>query len=387
MIRWTSTCLALVALAGLLGPPAHAQEFPERYALLIGIDRYEDPNVPKLKYARRDAETIAKQLELQGYNVTVLPDAAATRDAIVRQLVLMQATLRPQDSFVLYYAGHGLIRDRNKQVYWLNYSGDPRRPDLGGLRAHHVAELVSEIPARRKLILLDHCYSGSIGDMVLRDGDGGRDGTEAPPPVLAGREAIPVELEHDLSVDAQPEQAMFILAAARNVAFEVSSNQHGIFTEVLLRALKEAAADVSSNDGAVSIVELITFVRREVPSLSRSKGLEQRTMDKMPQGGDITAGSWQPFLRTLSPTEVQARYQVYRNRLREWSSRNLLTAEVQTLSENLLERWRTAPPASLAANDQKAIAVVRRLIDDSSRPDEDAANELSEKVRYWSEDP
>lgn len=83
----------------------------KKKALIVGIndysqvDRYRD-----LDGAVNDAEDIANLLLEQSFkmnDITILTDARATADNILRSMTDSISGLQPQDLFVFYYAGHG----------------------------------------------------------------------------------------------------------------------------------------------------------------------------------------------------------------------------------------------------------------------------------------
>ena len=236
-----ASCWLVLSLC--CAPPLYADSaMPKNYALLIGVDRYQNEaglpgeGVPKLEYAVRDARELAAKLERQGFETTLLKNENATRQSIISELVRIAEIAQPADTFLLYYAGHGIRRERTKQVYWLNYDGEPARPDVYGLRAQHLLQLVEEVPAGRKLVLLDHCYGGQIVQELGARAPGARD---AGGPHVRARvgELIP----EDLPPDLMPQFAgTVVVAASRGVAFELTEKQHGIFTYALNTCLSHA---------------------------------------------------------------------------------------------------------------------------------------------------
>ena len=344
-----------------LAAEARADEFPKRYAIVVAVDVYFSRDVPQLQFAERDANKLAQRLEAQGYYVTSLVGKdRARRSEIIEELLLAQEQIRPEDSFVLFFAGHGVRKQSNGQVYWLNYDGDPQRPDIDGLRLRHLIELVREIPATRKLVLLDHCYAGDVQATASGMGDG-RDAPMTRLPLVAGREAFPEGFDRDIvagNTGGPPDRSMFVVAASRGVALEDSALMHGFFTQVLLAALREPQADTQV-DGAVSMGELMEFVETQVVQLSSSR----QKPYVLPAEGNLMAGlKWQPFIRTLTAAEVGERRQRYASKLRQWTNQLFITPEAQTLGDQVLERWLTSPNA-LSPSDERVVATLRLLID------------------------
>jgi hypothetical protein len=79
----------------------------KNYALVIGIDDYAAP-LPKLKTAVNDAKSFADLLSSRyGFQVTMLLNQDATRDKILGAITHFRKGLAENDSFLIYYAGHG----------------------------------------------------------------------------------------------------------------------------------------------------------------------------------------------------------------------------------------------------------------------------------------
>ena len=91
--------------------------FDSGYALIIGVGTYA--HIPQLNVdmVTMDAQELAKVLRDPSYcgypadHVTLLTGAAATRDAILNGLDMLEARTAEQDTILLFYSGHGLYSD------------------------------------------------------------------------------------------------------------------------------------------------------------------------------------------------------------------------------------------------------------------------------------
>jgi len=99
MRRFGLLAAALIGLAAVLPPPAAAA----RLALVVGNDSYR--SIPKLRNARNDAQSIARELEAAGFKVTRVLDA--TRVALNEQLDAFVQRIGKGDEVVFYFSGHG----------------------------------------------------------------------------------------------------------------------------------------------------------------------------------------------------------------------------------------------------------------------------------------
>ncbi len=108
--------LRTALLMGLISS-AHAQDAPQgqRIAVVIGLSSYNAlPDAVELDFARSDAAEVAKALEDTAHfnRVFLLGDGEADRESIRQTLRTEVAQLiGPNDTFLLYFAGHGLGAD------------------------------------------------------------------------------------------------------------------------------------------------------------------------------------------------------------------------------------------------------------------------------------
>jgi hypothetical protein len=139
---------------------ASLPQIQRKVALVIGIDRYDDPSIPALANAVGDARAIGKVLESQlGYETVVLENA--TKKSVVTALNALAVELGPKDSVVLYYAGHGELVEATKLGYWQLSDSDPKRPETW-LSNADIGKMVAQLEASQVALISDSCYSGSL---------------------------------------------------------------------------------------------------------------------------------------------------------------------------------------------------------------------------------
>src|SRR5689334_22273909 len=92
-------------------PPVYLPKYANSYALVIGIDSYQ--NIGPLLHAANDARALAdvlvKKFGFPVENVRVLLNSDATRENILREFLLWADTSRigPDDRIIVFFAGHG----------------------------------------------------------------------------------------------------------------------------------------------------------------------------------------------------------------------------------------------------------------------------------------
>lgn len=180
---------------------------------VIGIDRYH--HWQRLGNAVNDAMGAAAVFQRLGFEQVTAPlvDDAATGKAIQSLVTDDLKMLGPDDSLVLFYAGHGGTRRHSlgdkvvKTGYLIpvDASDSPDRVstwvDLEGwLRT------VSLLPARHILVVLDACHSGIALDPIIKWRDIGT-WQDVPLPTLQARRSrriITSALDDQLTLDSGP---------------------------------------------------------------------------------------------------------------------------------------------------------------------------------------
>lgn len=192
-------------------------------ALIVGIDNY--PTAP-LQSCVNDAMALASLLETNGdgsknFHVELLKNVAvkaSLREAIKQ---FFKADLH---SALFYFSGHGFINERGGFIVtpdFGNYGGD-------GISMHEILSIVNKSKIKDRIVILDCCHAGALGQDELIG------------------EAISFLAE-----------GVVIITSARQSEQAIERNGHGVFTRLLLEALRGGAADLSGNITPASIYAYI----------------------------------------------------------------------------------------------------------------------------------
>lgn len=190
------------------------------HILVVGINAYRDSAL-HLGFAQQDASDLAAVFEQHADRLPFQPRVirvlgeCATKEEILSGLDRMAGTAQAGDAVMVFLAGHGR---EEKGDFWF-YSQRFRRTDtLPGeaLAASDVARRLAAIPARRQLLILDACQSGSAADRIR---------------ALFGRGVRPGTQFQILTASAASEDAM-----------EVEQLGHGLLSSALLENLREQFA-------------------------------------------------------------------------------------------------------------------------------------------------
>jgi WD40 repeat protein len=235
---------------------------PALHLLVVGINLYRDRAL-RLRYAVADSQALVTALRAMAtplfreITVTKLVDDRATFSGFESAFREVTSTIAPQDVFVLYLAGHGLTVDG--RYYFLpqdfRYSGD-ESVRQGAINHDHLQHWLARISARKSLILIDTCESGSFSQsLALMRG-------------MTEKTAI-------AKLTRATGRATIVAATADQPAAE-GYKGHGVFTYVLLQALRHADSISGNRDGYTGLFELAAYVNEQVPVITmQAFGFEQ----------------------------------------------------------------------------------------------------------------
>lgn len=237
------------------------------YILAVGINAYTNPRY-SLNYAVNDANGFVDALKagassiFSSISTTIINDAQATRAGILTAIEQIKSKIKPEDVFVFYYAGHGVMSGGsstdNSDFYLVPadvtrmYEADDMLK-AKGISAKEIAEFSKNIKAQKQLFVLDACQSG--GAMQS----------------LASRGAAE---EKSIAQLARSTGTYFIAASGtEQFATEVKELGHGVFTYSIIEALKGMC---KSQDGKITVNLLKSCVEDRVPELTKKyKGESQ----------------------------------------------------------------------------------------------------------------
>jgi hypothetical protein len=133
------------------------------YALLIGNEKYDDPNIPELEEPLRDAtemfNILTGRYNFDPENVILLKNA--TKSEIIGTLHNLRSVIKPSDNLLIFYAGHGLWDDGMGVGYWLPKDASRNNP-VNWLPNTDLTNYLGAIKTKHTLLIADACFSGGI---------------------------------------------------------------------------------------------------------------------------------------------------------------------------------------------------------------------------------
>jgi len=216
-------------------------------ALFIGVNKHDDPGIPELTGAVRDAQALHALFHdtFVDLNARLLVDQQATCWAIRAAVHETLSGAVEDDVVVLFFAGHG-----TKSHELVAFDTD--RDDLPGttIAMDDLAARFQASRARAVLCVLDCCFSGAAPARVL-------EGTSQP---RAGT----------FDYTAFTGRGRFLLAAASPVqpAWEDSISGHGLLTHSIIEVLTAGQHPV---DITIAVGEIISKTRTSALAIGQQQ--------------------------------------------------------------------------------------------------------------------
>jgi len=231
---------------------AKQTEAPKLWIMLVGVNQYQDEQLPSLHYSAVDCQGLAKALgdataQFSQKEIGLYHDFAPESPCLANvHATLQQITTaaKPIDTVLFYFSGHGMVEPNTHQgVLCL---ADTQKSNLlnTGLALEELLQLLGNCAAQNQIVWLDACHSGG---MTLR-------GAIVEPLLNPTPQFVTV-----LQQVAAKSQGFYALLSCdlNQQSWEFPELGHGVFTYYLMRGLQGEAAD---SQGVISADGLYKYV-------------------------------------------------------------------------------------------------------------------------------
>jgi len=209
-----------------------------REALVITTSTYADPKLRQLRSPVEDAEGLAAVLAdpaVGGFKVSTLIDQ--TQSSVRREIAAFLTGRKPDETVLIYLSCHGIQDARGRLLF---AASDTETQYLRATTVHaaDVLDELDECNARRQILILDCCFSGSFSDSK------------------SGRPGEP-DLERQLRGHSRGRE---VLTASRSFEYSFEGEPldgaitGSVFTTGLIDGLRTGEAD-TDNNGQVTVEE------------------------------------------------------------------------------------------------------------------------------------
>jgi uncharacterized caspase-like protein len=255
--------MLLTAVAGVVAPAdpnaVEAAYRPRRVALIVGVQDYNDPELQGLRYPEADAKGIYQVLhrpDVGGFDdaIVLVGHQNTTKRAIQEAIAWATAELQRDDTFLLYFSGHGTLSFdlvAGSQLFFLPSDARLAEPEKTGISVAWLEDVVSSLPSRRRVLILDTCHNGRSGKSAVNSSTAQLlSAMRGPPPEPRGLR------------DVSESEARLYAAQYYQPALEDAHLGNGVYTHFLIEALTSARSDADlDGDGLINIAELHEYAR------------------------------------------------------------------------------------------------------------------------------
>ena len=253
--------IALVVCAFFLAAQVTYSQEPTKIAFVVGVSEYQKDGLTNLKFAHKDANDLATELDAQGFTVTKLIGKEA-KHAIVRsklkQFVDAAEDLGKNDVVLLSFSGHGvqkLVKKDRQMVetpFICVYDSMVTKPNTMISLNQVLAQVKENSGCSNNLLIVDACRNNPDKGARTLDGSTVKE--------------LPTKI------------SMLFSSSPGQKSYESDKVKQGVFTHVLLKGLRGEAAN---SRGQVKWASLATYVLEELP-LHTSELLEDSSIQQIP---------------------------------------------------------------------------------------------------------
>jgi WD40 repeat protein len=242
------------------------------WAILVGVNAYQDDQIPVLRYSAADCRALAEVLaaatrQFPKKQIIAHHDSGAqlpVRAAVSASFAQVIEQAKPQDTVLFYFSGHGLIEPESKRaVLCLSDTQTDRLLDTG-LQMHELLHWLDQCESRQQLVWLDACHSGEL--MI----PGSRN------VVFDTAIETTTTILRLLRQQAIQNKGLYALLSCDQGqrSWEFPELGHGLFTYYLIQGLAGEAADeagIISADGLYQYLykQIVEFIHQKNQSVRR----------------------------------------------------------------------------------------------------------------------
>src|SRR5258708_3116453 len=278
--------LGLLLLAGLLAsaPAVRADDDDAKpgqtYIVLVGIDKYQDPQIKSRKHAEADAQALYDLVTSKEYlaapaaNVKLLlggtdekrKSEKATRANIVKALTWLGTNTKANDLVIFAFLGEGAPLGERSCYFALDSTFKDRAKDA--IAGTALEEQLEKVASERFLALIDVHFLGF-------------DPGNEPTPDFNPSNLVRDFLGGDETKDNVPSRVVMLPNNGMKPSLDLE--KHGILTQAVLNGLRgKADAAGYESDGHITVNELIKYVRRQVHELAGAHGTTDDQKGQLP---------------------------------------------------------------------------------------------------------
>lgn len=204
------------------------ESIASKYALLIGVDKFNDEAISNLPGVTRDLNNFTKLLgdpSFSNFEVTTLlnPSLIDARKAISE----ISLKAKKNDVVFFYYSGHGTL-DKQKSFFLLYKDSESAFQDATCMESEYVLSQFRKSSCKNFIIIIDACFSGAF---------------------FNNNRGLP--------------NGLVALTACDEDQTATETLDGGMFSNIIIKGLKSEYID-ANRDGIITFSELFDYITEEV---------------------------------------------------------------------------------------------------------------------------
>ena len=233
----------------------------DKYAVLVGIEKYDPGTFENLKYSEEDATRLGEILEDYGYRTTVMTsDAESSKlqpfnaDNILSAIKARANSCTKGDTLLVSLSGHGiqfiddeLLESGVKETYFC-----PSNADLSDKETlvpiSQLIELVNSSEATRKLLLIDACRN----EVISQAGQN-----------KSTSKKIELESVHESRKSVPGGMSVLFSCSSEQFSWEANELERSVFSHFVTEYFEGNAGERFYQNGELSLDNMVAFVRKK----------------------------------------------------------------------------------------------------------------------------
>jgi len=237
----------------------------DKWALVVGISKFQDKRIPSLKYSSKDAidfrNYLVKEAGFSTDHVRLLVNEQATGKRVMSELGdrFIARVAQPDDLVVLYFSTHGSpsSADIRKKNYIVAFDTERDNLFATGIEMQKIVEIIKDrANTGRVLLVLDACHSGSAETSAKAFGSEGNFDAES---IAQGSGQLVI-------CSSQPNER----------SWESTRYENGIFTRKLLDGLRMNGRSTKLDDAFQYLKTSVSSEAREAHNASQLPVLKSK---------------------------------------------------------------------------------------------------------------
>ena len=247
----------------------------EKYALLIGVEKYQSRDIRPLSFTLRDVNALQKTLPASGFApshifamTSDLPPISVDYPSnvnIIKRLDSFSRKLQPNDTLLIYFSGHGFQEENGGQNFWGSVNADVS--SLATLKITAVSlealrDALKGLKAAQLILIMDCCRNNPF----TRDTSKG--GTDSNKRTSGFTKDLVLVSD---TVSKKTGTAILFACQEGQRSWEDETARQGAFTVFLLEGLRGKAA----RGGSLSMNDLGSYIETRMKDWSIRTGHDQ----------------------------------------------------------------------------------------------------------------